>query len=229
MVRQAHTYMVGAMSGATLIAIAIAAFVLLVSAQVFQNWPVAALGGDSGGSAQVSPAQVAAPGVAAAAVHAASTAGPTAAGHAAAHHRRGVANPTSRGATAPEAGSPSQAAAPTGPGSSAPSQPQSSPASSPANSPSASPSSSEPSGSGGGGGNGGGGSHPGSPSGQVTETVNGTVNGVDETVLGGALHETGVTEATEGIVNGVAGPESTVGSVVDETVGALGGLVHGKH
>ena len=37
MVRQAHTYLVGAMSGATLIAIAIAAFVLLVSAQVFRT------------------------------------------------------------------------------------------------------------------------------------------------------------------------------------------------
>ncbi len=45
MVRQAHTYLVGAMSGATLIAIAIAFFVVLVSAQVFRDWPLAALGG----------------------------------------------------------------------------------------------------------------------------------------------------------------------------------------
>src|SRR5688500_13713709 len=44
MVRQAHTYLVGAVSGATLIAIAIAAFVLLVSAQVFGDWPIAGLG-----------------------------------------------------------------------------------------------------------------------------------------------------------------------------------------
>src|SRR6476619_5900228 len=53
MIRQAHTYLVGAMSGATLIAIAIAAFVLLVSAQVFRDWPVAALGnGDEGSISQ---------------------------------------------------------------------------------------------------------------------------------------------------------------------------------
>ena len=45
MIRQARTYLVGAMSGATLIAIAIAVFVLLVSAQVFRDWPIAALGG----------------------------------------------------------------------------------------------------------------------------------------------------------------------------------------
>lgn len=45
MIRQAHTYLVSAMSGATLIAVAIAAFVVLVSAQVFSDWPIAALGG----------------------------------------------------------------------------------------------------------------------------------------------------------------------------------------
>ena len=52
MIRQAHTYLVSAMSGATLIAIAIAVFVVLVSAQVFRDWPIAALG-DSGDSAAV--------------------------------------------------------------------------------------------------------------------------------------------------------------------------------
>ena len=44
MVRQARTYFAGAVSGATLIAIAIAFFVVLVSAQVFHDWPIAALG-----------------------------------------------------------------------------------------------------------------------------------------------------------------------------------------
>jgi hypothetical protein len=34
---------------------------------------------------------------------------------------------------------------------------------------------------------------------------------------------------TEGGVNGVVGPESTVGHVVDETVNAVGGLLHGNH
>src|SRR6478752_4083697 len=53
MVRQAHTYLVGAVSGATLIAIAIAAFVVLVSAQVFSAWPIAGLSG-GGESAAVS-------------------------------------------------------------------------------------------------------------------------------------------------------------------------------
>src|ERR1044071_5589855 len=55
MIRQAHTYLVGAMGGATLIAIAIAIFVMLVSAQVFRDWPIAALG--DGNEAAVSEAQ----------------------------------------------------------------------------------------------------------------------------------------------------------------------------
>ena len=43
MIRQAHNYLVGALSGVTLIGIAIAVFVVLVSAQVFHDWPIAAL------------------------------------------------------------------------------------------------------------------------------------------------------------------------------------------
>src|ERR1700709_70059 len=54
MIRQAHTYLVGAMGGATLIAIAIAVFVMLVSAQVFRDWPIAALGGGGDEAASVS-------------------------------------------------------------------------------------------------------------------------------------------------------------------------------
>jgi hypothetical protein len=56
------------------------------------------------------------------------------------------------------------------------------------------------------------------PAAQVTETVNGTVAQVDETALGGTLHETGVTGVTE----------STVGKVVDETAGVVGGLLRGN-
>ncbi|MGC1166488.1 MAG: hypothetical protein WA862_10300, partial [Solirubrobacterales bacterium] len=52
MIRQAHTYLVGAMGGATLIALAIVVFAVLVSAQVFRDWPIAAL--DGGGEAAVS-------------------------------------------------------------------------------------------------------------------------------------------------------------------------------
>ena len=54
MIRQAHTYLVGAVGGATLIALAIVAVALLVSAQVFRDWPIAALGGGGGESAAVS-------------------------------------------------------------------------------------------------------------------------------------------------------------------------------
>jgi hypothetical protein len=43
MIRQAHTYLVGALSGVVVIAIAIAAFVVLVSAQVFHDLPIPAL------------------------------------------------------------------------------------------------------------------------------------------------------------------------------------------
>src|SRR5262245_57415733 len=56
MVRQAHSYLVGAMSGATLIAMAIAAFVLLASAQVFRDWPLPGLvGGEESSSLSERP------------------------------------------------------------------------------------------------------------------------------------------------------------------------------
>ena len=56
MIRQAKSYLVGAMSGAGLIAAAVIAFVLLVSALVFEDLPVAGLvGGD--GDAAVSGAE----------------------------------------------------------------------------------------------------------------------------------------------------------------------------
>jgi hypothetical protein len=56
MVRQARTYFAGAVSGVTLIGIAIALFVVLVSAQVFHQWPIAALGFGHNDSA-VAPAK----------------------------------------------------------------------------------------------------------------------------------------------------------------------------
>jgi hypothetical protein len=58
----------------------------------------------------------------------------------------------------------------------------------------------------------------------VTSTVNETVHQVDETVTGGALEDTGVTGTTEEVVESVAGPESTVGKVVDETTKAVEGV-----
>src|ERR1700754_2069958 len=57
MVRQARTYFAGAVSGVTLIGIAIALFVVLVSAQVFHQWPIAALSFGHGNSA-VAPAKL---------------------------------------------------------------------------------------------------------------------------------------------------------------------------
>ncbi|MDX6590226.1 MAG: hypothetical protein QOI84_1500 [Solirubrobacterales bacterium] len=210
MIRQAHTYLVSAMSGATLIAIAIAAFVLLVSAQVFRDWPVAALGG--GDSASVSKAEPVGPAPAA-------TAGP---GASAATRAGGGGNGKSGGggstptaaAEEPEGGGTNggEAAGGGGPGGSGTGSPAS-----PA------PSTADTSA----GGGGGSGSPTTSTSGKVTETVNGTVTHVDETVTGGALNEAGVTPVTEGVVNGVAGPESPVGKVVDETAGAVGGVLPG--
>jgi hypothetical protein len=67
-----------------------------------------------------------------------------------------------------------------------------------------------------------------SPSGQLTGTVNETVHHVDETVTGGALESTGVTGTTEGVLEGVAGPQSPLGRTVDETVGTVGGLLGGN-
>jgi hypothetical protein len=61
----------------------------------------------------------------------------------------------------------------------------------------------------------------------VAGAVNNTVSGVDKT-LGGTLGETGVTKVTEETVNGVAGPESTVGKAIDETVKTVGGLLGGN-
>ncbi len=237
MIRQAHKYLVGAMSGATLIAIAIVAFVLLVSAQVFHSWPIAALGdSDSGSVSQAQPVQGTATTTASAASSSVGGSPPaggrrsSAPGHAAA--RAGLVSPGSvsaedPGATAGEPGTESEG----GSGSEGGGQ-QTSQGASPSD---GAPTSSGSSGGSSGGGSGGsGGSGSGSttaastPTGQIAGAVNETVHQVDQTALGGSLEKTGVTELTEGVVNGVVGPESTVGHVVDETVGAVNGLLGGK-
>jgi len=258
MIRQAHTYLVSAMSGATLIAIAIAAFVVLVSAQVFSDWPIAALGGND--RAAVSEAQPvagddgvadAAPASAVAAGAVARRGAPAGAGRRSGRggdqaakvgnsaQSRGVAVvPTGSGSTETGAEAGGGGSAANG-GASQPSSPT--PTSAPAAQGGGSNSSGSVGGgsagsgggsSGGGSGspttNGGGSSDGGSTSGAVTETVNGTVATVDEKALGGTLDSTGVTGATEEVVNGVAGPESVVGKVVDETVKTVGGLLGGN-
>ncbi|HEV7562761.1 MAG TPA: hypothetical protein VGO24_04605 [Solirubrobacterales bacterium] len=234
MIRQAHTYLVGAMSGATLIAIAIVAFVLLVSAQVFRDWPIAALG-DSG-SPHISDARTASPAAAAGTATAPAGAGAAksgSSGSGASAKGAGKAKPsvaggdlaTSEDPTGPaEAPSGGEGGGPGDSGNQAGSNP---PTSSPAGSaPGPSGQGSSPSSPGGGSSSGGGTAS--TPSAKVTETVNNTVNQVDETVAGGSLGKTGVTEAAQGVVNGVAGPESPVGKVVDETVKTVGGLLGAK-
>lgn len=239
MIRQAHTYMVSAMSGAMLIALAIAVFVVLVSAQVFKDWPLAALG--NGGSAGISNTRPAHAPAAAATATGGSTAksGSTTgaapgAGGAAAKTRKAGADLTAvdGGANAP-AGAGGTAGGGTG-GSGGSGGPGNSTPTSGPNSPSptaSSPSSGSAGGNGSASGSGGssGSSAASTPAGQVTETVNGAVNQVDETALGGTLNSTGVTEVTESVVNGVAGPESVVGKAVDETVGVVGGLLQPSH
>lgn len=240
MIRQAHTYLVGAVGGATLIAIAIVVFAVLVSAQVFRDWPIAALG-DSGGETAAVSSGKAASGAAAGSGDAGSGGGGSAAASTAAKRRQasgrsgdnadsvgaggGVAT-ADGGQGSSDAGAGPGGGAGQGGGSESASSPQTPSASSPGDR-----TDSSSSGGGGpappaGGGRSTGGTTP-STSGQVTDAVDNTVSQVDETALGGTLDSTGATAVTEGVVNGVAGPESAVGKVVDETVGAVGGLLHG--
>jgi hypothetical protein len=66
-----------------------------------------------------------------------------------------------------------------------------------------------------------------STSGALTGAVNNTVSGADQT-LGGTLGDTGVTQATEEVVSGVAGPEAPVGETVDKVVETVDGLLGDK-
>jgi hypothetical protein len=229
MIRQAHTYLVSAMSGVTLIAIAIVAFVLLVSAQVFRDWPIAALG-ESNSRPHISEARTASqpratPTTTAAAGGSAkgSSAGSKASAKGTDQAKPSIAGgdlATSEGPTAPSGSEGG------GPGDGGNQGGSNAPTSSPGSAPNSSnqSSSSSPGSSGGNSTSG----TASTPSAKVTETVNNTVNQVDEAVTGGSLGKAGVTEVTAGVVNGVAGPESAVGKVVDETVKTVGGLLGGK-
>jgi hypothetical protein len=216
MIRQAHTYLAGAVSGTALIAAAVVGFVMLVSLQALRDWPLAGIG--SGDSAAVStgrPVGGAGNTVNAGARHAiaAGVAGKRAHGTG---RQRGGANSlggqhevTAAGGSSP---APSRGESPSG---------SESPSSSSTGSAGSTPSSA-PGGSGGGPGSGGGSGQ--STSGAVTGAVNETVSGVDQ-ATGGALGSTGVTKATEETVNGVAAPESPVGKTVDKVVETVGGLL----
>ncbi len=230
MVRQAHTYLVGAVSGTALIAAAVVAFVLLVSAQAFRDWPLTGLpdlNGGGGESSAVSGGKAVADSTPSGAT------GPLSAATGSAASKGVAKSPGGNGADQPGAfaGTPAANGPPTS-GSPA-EQPVGDPGSGSAPAASATPSASAPKKSPGpanGGGDqvsGGGGSSGSSTSGQVTGAVNETVTGVDE-VTGGVLGETGVTKVTEEVVNGGAGPESTVGKTVDKVVDTVGGLLGGN-
>src|SRR3954452_8727874 len=77
MIRQAHTYLAGAVSGTALIAIAIAVFVMLVSLQAARDWPFAGLvgSGDDASTPETAPAVPAAARAAGAAAGATAAAG----------------------------------------------------------------------------------------------------------------------------------------------------------
>jgi hypothetical protein len=225
LVRQARSYLTGAVSSTVLIVSAVLVFVLLVSVQAFRDWPVAGLGlvrgdgivaassvGARGARSSGAPhgrATVAVPTAGAASGHAAVAGGiASTPGRSGAISRQGGLGSGNSGAGAPRG-----ATSPSGSGSS-PSGPSPGPAT------------------GGGSGSGGSGATRGlgpgsigSPSAGVTSAVGNTVAKVDETA-GGTLGATGVAKATEGLISGAAAPESAVGHAVDETVGTVGGLLH---
>ncbi len=222
MVRQAHSYLAGAVSGTALVAAAVVAFVMLVSLQALRDWPLAGLGG--GDSAAVSPSQPVVPAGAGSGPAAADTQGAAGQAKGATAQGGGIARNGQRdGAAGVLASPPPSAGSPTGeqpaPGSTGGGSGGSVPSGS------ASPSSKGGAGAGTGAlpGTGAGG---GSTSGAVTGAVDDTVSGVDET-LGGVLGDSGVTKVTESTVNGLAGPESTVGKTVDKVVGTAGGVLGG--
>jgi hypothetical protein len=241
MIRQAHTYLAGAVSSSALVAAAVVAFVLLVSLQALKEWPLSGIGIGGGDSAAVGPSAPVPTGSASSPAQAAAgaTTGPVAAkstarngnGRPAAKQGNQVAVDASPTATTGSPTAETPTSSPAGQGGSAPNGSSSSPTGSASSAPA----------SGGGGGGGGGGSSPSAGSGStsstesggkttsgaITETVNKTVSGVDE-ATGGVIGSTGVTEVTEKVVESVAGPESTVGKTVDEVVKTVNCLLSCK-
>ena len=274
MIKQAHTYLVGALSGVTVIGIAIAVFVVLVSAQVFHELPIVNVSSPDRKGEAVSQAQAlpAAGGGATAAItaagatkaarnqgaakNAAIAAVPT--GGNAGNHRRGAADsgatvdatsPATAVESSPDATGDNSSSSGGNSGSHSSKPTKTSPSQSPSSAPESSSSpgssgstgssgpstgatgSSGSSGSSGSTGTGTGGTTTTAPvtagvkPPSVSEGVNETVNGVDENLLGGALGNTGVTEVTEEVVNGAAGPETVVGKTVNGVAEVVNGLL----
>ncbi len=210
MIRQAHSYLAGAVSGATLIAAAIVVFILLlVSTQGFRDLPLINVGGSE--STAVDSADPAAPRGSVATSDSGRSAGAsnrsasvTRGGGLATDGAEGTATSPAPGNSAGNGGagaSPGNSSTPTSGGGGG--------------------SSSSPSGGGGSGASAGD-----TVSGTVADTVNGVVDRVDG-ALGGALDRTGVTDVTQGAVDGVAGSNSVVGQAVDRTAGAVRDLLGG--
>jgi hypothetical protein len=208
-IRQAHSYLAGALSGTALIALAIVAFVVLVSLQAVRDWPLADVGGgDQAGISAGRPAS----GAPSSRGNGGVTARRSGAGG-----RQGTRGGDSRAGKTTLGPSPTSAAA--SPVDGAPGAADTGAAGG-----NGSPSGAASAGSGGGGeGKGGGSSTSGSTSGTVAGTVNNAVSGVDS-ATGGALGEAGATQVTEEAVNGVAGPESPLGKTVDKAAEAVGSL-----
>lgn len=214
MIRQAHSYLVGAVSGAALIAAAVVVFILLlVSTQGFRDLPLVDAGGDeSAGIAPARPAVAESP----------SGAPVGGTGGRSGDADRSASSPRqsdlAAGGAQGTATSPASSGPGAGGGGSDPSPGSAStPASGGGNGAGSAPS---------GGGNGRAGSGGNGVSGTIADTVNGAVSGVDR-ALGGALGRAGVTDVTQGVVDGVAGPNSAVGQAVDRTVEAVRGLLGG--
>src|SRR3954452_772321 len=205
MIRQARTYLVGAMSGASLIAVAIAVFVLLVSTQVFGDWPVAELLG-GGDQPSVSNARETGAPAPAGAGRGEAEGGAKGVGGAEGGGSEGGSGGGPAGLAGGEPGAP--AGAEEGGGGEGGADGGGGGGSAPVGSGGSSGDSGGASGGGNGsGGGGGGGTATSAPSQKVTGAVSETGTQVDEGVTGGAREEPGATDTAEEAVNGVAGPE----------------------
>jgi hypothetical protein len=182
--------MAGAFSGTALIGAAIVAFVLLVSLQALRDWPLAGIGGSSGGGAAQERTNV---GKGTTQGPASAQGGRATAGTGA--HRNGADRTNAVGHAGTGVGGPPPA------GTNMAKAPESGQAGSVGGSTGSS------SGSAGGESSGGStsaGEAVQSVTGTAAKTVDETVSGVDE-ATGGALGETGVTKVTEETVNGLHG------------------------
>ena len=205
MVQQARTYLAGAVSATVVVAIAVVAFVVLVSLQALQDWPLARLGGADEESATISNARPApaASGSAAGGGGAATAAAPAGADDV----RVAPSPPGSVDATAPQA----TQAPDGGPGPAAGDRPAgSSPggSTSSGNGPATAPPAAEETG----------------VSKTLEDTVKGTVAGVEQTV-----EETvaGAGETVQGLTGQATGPSSPVGQLTEQVSGVAGGLLGG--